>query len=134
MQYNVRLPGGGLEGLPELDVVGLNLKSRVAYVCEVTTHLHGMCPKSAVKIIDKHKQQREYAAKLLGGFGIHYMLWSPLVFPKQLALLQQIEGLELVVNKDFSNAVNELREIARKTKHDTCNPFMRIVQILEHLK
>jgi hypothetical protein len=34
VDYNVRTPGGGLEGLGELDVVGLNFKTKTAYVCK----------------------------------------------------------------------------------------------------
>jgi len=36
VDYNIRPPGGGLEGLGELDVVGLNFKTKTAYVCEVS--------------------------------------------------------------------------------------------------
>jgi hypothetical protein len=39
VDYNVRPPSGGLQGLEELDVIGLNLKTRTAYLCEVTTHI-----------------------------------------------------------------------------------------------
>ena len=34
IDYNVRPPGGGLKGLGELDVVGLNFNSNTAYLCE----------------------------------------------------------------------------------------------------
>ena len=37
VDYNVRPPGGGLEGLNELDVVELDFKNEIAYLCEVTT-------------------------------------------------------------------------------------------------
>ena len=39
VDYNVRPPGGGLEGLGELDVVGLDPDSGCAFLCEVTTHI-----------------------------------------------------------------------------------------------
>ena len=42
VDYNVRPPGGGLKGLEELDVVGLNFKTRTAFLCEVTTHIRGL--------------------------------------------------------------------------------------------
>ena len=42
VQYNVRAPGGGLDGLNELDVVGLNVDTGTAYLCEVATHLDGL--------------------------------------------------------------------------------------------
>ena len=42
VDHNVRRPGGGLSGLDELDVLGLDFKNRIAYLCEVTTHLDGL--------------------------------------------------------------------------------------------
>jgi hypothetical protein len=42
IDYNVRRPGGGLAGLDELDVMGLDFKNKIAYLCEVTTHLEGL--------------------------------------------------------------------------------------------
>lgn len=41
IEYNVRSRGGGLKGLDELDVIGLNFVTNTAYLCEVTTHLLG---------------------------------------------------------------------------------------------
>ncbi|MGR3715214.1 MAG: hypothetical protein ACU0B1_00535 [Thermohalobaculum sp.] len=42
VDYNARPPGGGLDGLGELDVIGLSFKDNKAYLCEVTTHLDGL--------------------------------------------------------------------------------------------
>lgn len=131
--YNVRQPGGKLAGLNELDVIGLNLPARTAFLCEVTTHLHGMRPQMLLKMPSKHEQQKKYAADHLQGFAVRYMLWSPRVTPKQAEALQAV-GFEVVVNGDFTNKVKELQVRARQTKHDTGNPFMRTLQILAHLK
>jgi hypothetical protein len=131
--YNVRPPGGKLAGLRELDVIGLNLPEKRAFLCEVTTHLHGMRPQMLDKMPRKHLQQREYAAAHLSGFDVRYMLWSPLVTATQATKLQTI-GFEVVVNSDFKRKVMELREIAKVIKYDTGNPFMRTLQILEQLR
>jgi hypothetical protein len=131
--YNVRNPGGGLAGLNELDVIGLNLPKKHAFLCEVTTHLHGMRPQVLDKMPAKHAQQQKYATEHLDGFAIRYMLWSPIVTPRQAERLREV-GFEVVVNQDFADAVGKLRAIAKSTKHDTGNPFMRTLQILEHLK
>jgi hypothetical protein len=132
--YNSRMPGGGLEGLPELDVIGLNLKARVAYLCEVTTHLHGMRPSAVKRCGPKHRQQRLYAKSMLDAFTTHFQLWSPKVFPAQAVELRKLSGLELVINGEFKKRVDQLRTLARKIKHDTGNPFMRTIQILEQLR
>lgn len=131
--YNVRPPGGKLEGLRELDVVGLNLPKKKAFLCEVTTHLHGMRPAMLDKMPSKHEQQKKYAAAHLDGFDVRYMLWSPLVTSAQAARLRTI-GFEVIVNSDFTRKVLELKAIAKITRHDTGNPFLRTLQILEHLR
>lgn len=139
VQYNVRPPGGGLPGLSELDVIGLNLRDKQAYLCEVTTHisglLYGTYDKTIQKVMDKHKAQKTYAAERLDGFVPKFMFWSPVVPKGPLTeQLRQIEGLHVVINEDFTAAVEKLREIASKTTHATGNPFIRTLQILEHLR
>lgn len=131
--YNMRPPGGKLAGLNELDVIGLNLPAKTAFLCEVTTHLHGMRPQMLDKMPAKHEQQKKYAAAHLEGFTVRYMLWSPRTTPRQAEVLKTV-GFEVVVNSDFTRAVEELRAIAKQTKHDTGNPFMRTLQILAHLR
>ena len=42
VDYNVRPPTSGLEGLAEFDVIGLRFGDTTAYVCEVSTHLGGL--------------------------------------------------------------------------------------------
>ena len=41
VDYNVRAPGGGLAGPPELDVVGFHFKEGTVSLCEVATHIRG---------------------------------------------------------------------------------------------
>jgi hypothetical protein len=132
--YNVRAPGGGLKGLPELDVVGLDLRKRRAFLCEVTTHLHGMNRSVAARMEKKYAHQRLYAETVLQGFTPCYMLWSPRVDAPELKSLRAHTGLTLVVNRSFKRAVNRLQKIAKDSRRTTGNPFMRALQILEHLR
>jgi hypothetical protein len=142
IQYNARLPEGHLPGLSEVDVIGLDLKNKVAYLCEVTTHLRGVLygtyQKTMKKIRDKFERDMEYSEKMLKDFPTrHYMLWSPIV-PKgkltpQLANLER-QGVELVVNEKYAERIKELAEIAHKKANDTGNPAFRLLQILEHLR
>ena len=53
VDYNVRSPVGGLEGLNELDVVGLDFKNKTAYLCEVTTHIRGVLYKDNITTVKK---------------------------------------------------------------------------------
>ena len=57
VDYNVRPPGGGLEGLAELDVVGLNFEKGQAFLCEVTTHLHGLRYGSYQESVEKVRDE-----------------------------------------------------------------------------
>ena len=140
IDYNVRVPGGGLEGLNELDVIGLDFKSQTAYLCEVTTHIRGVLykdnPATIKRIQKKYEHQRRYAERYLTPFPKrHFMFWSPVV-PKGIVTnaLEQIEGLELIVNAKYAACIDELKVRAKNTTHDTNNPFFRALQILEHLR
>lgn len=140
VDYNVRPPGGGLEGLGELDVVGINLKTSTTYLCEVTTHIRGLLYKdnkeTVRRIGRKFVRQKEYAKQHLSKFENHrFMFWSPVVPKGYLtANLSKVEGLELVINGDYKRRIEELRELAASTTHDARNPFFRMLQIMEHLR
>ena len=140
IDYNVRSPGGGLQGLNELDVIGLDFERKAAWLCEVTTHIRGLLYKdnrtTVARVTAKHAKQRHYAERYLGDFPTrHYMFWSPVV-PRGYVTehLARIEGLELVLNEDYAQCVAELREEARHLTNDVGNPFFRALQILQHLR
>ncbi|MEK3910241.1 hypothetical protein [Paenibacillus sp. FSL H7-0331] len=140
IEYNARPRGGGIKGLDELDVIGMNFVTKTAYLCEVTTHLLGALyidNKTTVeKISKKHLKQKEYAENYLKSFEhIRFMFWSPYVpvgyITNGLATLPE---LELIINKEYTSKINELKELARTTTNDSGNDFFRALQILEHLK
>jgi hypothetical protein len=140
VDYNVRRPGGGLEGLNELDVIGLDFKTKTAYLCEVTTHIRGTLYKdnttTVERISKKNQIHKEYADKFLEEFPErHLMFWSIYV-PKGAITegLNKIDDLELVINEEYTKRVSELRAKAKELTHDTGNPFFRALQILEHLR
>ncbi len=140
IDYNVRPPGGGLIGLSELDVVGLNLKSSTAYLCEVTTHIRGLSYKNnqetVKRIKKKHERQKEYASKHLTNFKKHkFMFWSPVVPVGYITEhLNQIESLEAIINGEYKRCIEQLRLLAKNTTHDVNNPFFRTLQIMEHMR
>ena len=140
IDYNVRPPGGGLIGLGELDVVGLDFNSSTAYLCEVTTHIRGLQygtgQETVTRIERKHARQREYAITHLTNFENHrFMFWSPVVPVGYLTEhLEGIEGLELVINGEYKKCIEQLRVLARDRTHDTRNPFFRMLQIIEHMR
>lgn len=141
VDYNVRPPDTGMEGLGELDVVGLRFRDSTAFLCEVATHLAGLeygtgYDGSIRKVTDKLARQRRYAEANLQPFpSRRYMLWCP-VIPRGRLLegLGAIDGLELVANGDYAARVRSLRRLAAGTTKDVGNPFFRTLQILEHLR
>lgn len=140
VDYNVRAPGGGLQGLGELDVVGLDLKNKKAYLCEVTTHIRGVLYKSnshtIEKIKKKHQRQQEYARQYLSDFqDVTYMFWSPVVPVGYVTNeLAKIETLTPVINGTFKKYVDELRALAAIETHDSGNIFFRFLQIMEKMR
>jgi len=142
IQYDARLPEGHLPGLNEVDVIGLELKNKIAYLCEVTTHvrgaLYGTYQKTLDKIRVKFERDKVFADKILKDFPArHYMFWSPVVPKGKLTLkLKELEGhdVELVVNEKYAERIEELRKVAREKKNDTGNDAFRLLQILAHVR
>jgi hypothetical protein len=137
VDYNVRVPGGGREGLNEIDVVGYSLTNREAYLCEVATHIRGLgygnYKESAERIERKFRHQRAYAGKLQKAFdcNVIYEFWSPNVPKGCVVELKKIKGLQLIINGGYKKRIDALRIRAQNDTHDTGNPFFRILQILE---
>lgn len=138
--YNVRTHSGKLDGLYELDVLGINHNLKEIYLCEVTTHLDGLAignnqQSTFNKIRAKHLFQQEYASKFYSEFNPKYMFWSPIV-SKSLneKLCKEIPTLEIITNYNYSLRISELKEMAKATTTDYGNIFFRLLQILEHLK
>lgn len=140
VDYNVRVQGGGLPGLNELDVIGIQFEKNTAYLCEVTTHLRGTLyrnnQETVKRVEDKYARQKAYAKKYLSQFDCHeFMFWSPYV-PKGYITsnLEKLDGLELVINGKYTRRVEELLNKARNEKQDTGNPVFRVFQILGSLR
>jgi len=141
IDYNVRPPGGGREGQTGFDVLGLNLKRKSCYLCEVATHILGLHygkgnQDTLDRIATKHARQVAYAEEYLSNFDqFHYMFWSPYVPEGILTTgLDKIEGLEMIINKDYTAKIDDLRDLAGELTHDLGNPFFRTLQILERLR
>ncbi|MAS09080.1 hypothetical protein [Salinisphaera sp.] len=140
VDYNVRPPGGGLDGLSELDVIGFNFKSDTVFLCEVTTHIRGLLYKNNSETVNriarKHERQQMYAEKYLSNFkSRRYQFGSPVV-PRGYITehLARLEGLELIVNGSYKRRIEELQAKAVKETHDARNPVFRVLQILERMR
>jgi hypothetical protein len=153
IQYNLQTQD--VQG--EVDVIGLNMKTRTVYACEVAVHLvtglqynkNGQ-PENVKRLTTKFKKDIAYLCKAFPDYTPVFMLWSPVVRNQktgskhnQLKDIQDIAvmlkaecavEIELVVNKKFQEALSALREIARKTRNELDSSVMRYLQVEEHLK
>jgi hypothetical protein len=141
----------------EIDVVGLNLREKKVYVCEVAVHLttglqyvKDKRPNNIQKLTDKFFRDIAYANKYLAEYEKHFMLWSPVVKQGKGAALynqlghlttiaeniRQAHGVEIefIVNEAFRDSLRELRAFARRTTADIKCPVTRLLQIEEHLE
>lgn len=140
----------------EIDVVAINLKERMVYVCEVAIHLttglqyvKERRPNNVNKLVEKFSRDIDYARTYLGDYEHRFMLWSPIVKEKpgnavynQVGHLEEVRRqilvshgveLECVVNDSFHEALIELRAYAGKQTSELQCPLMRLLQIEELL-
>jgi len=153
IQYNLKTPD--VQG--EVDVIGLNMKSRAVYACEVAIHLttglqynKGGQPDNVKRLTTKFKKDVDYLCKAFPDYTRVFMLWSPVVRNQKsgakynktkdtqdisdaLKSEREVE-IELVVNKKFQEALVALRAVARTTKSEMDSSVMRYLQVEEHLK
>ncbi len=140
----------------EIDVVGINLKEKKVYVCEVAIHLttglqyvKEKRPNNIQKLTEKFSRDIEYATKHFSEYVRHFMLWSPIVKDSQgdpqynqLGHLAAVKTnikekydveLECVVNEAFHSSLKELRQFAAAQTSALQCPLLRLLQIEELL-
>lgn len=140
----------------EIDVVGINLKEKKVYICEVAIHLttglqytKDKRPNNVNKLVEKFSRDIAYAKKYLAEYEHEFMLWSPIVRDSkgnpqynQIGHLEEVkrklfeaEGVELqcVVNEHFYEALKDLRKFAGGQTAELKCPLMRLLQIEELL-
>ena len=141
VDYNVHIPGGQAE----IDVVGINLGHRHVYICEVATHTQGLGYKEPEKtLLAKFERDFTYACEYFSDLKKSLMLWSPVVRAgQQTDVLTSITrvlkerhsfDLELVVNRDYLQKLEELREKAKELAGNPPHSVMRFLQIEESAK
>ena len=137
VEYGVQVPGAG-----EIDVVGLSLRDKRAYVCEVASHILGLQYKdNEATIVGKFKRAKQYADSSLLGIDIVYEFWSPVVrrgsqmgsMTNALATLRDEHRIvvEPVVNEMYSRRLSQLRAVASKETRNASHPILRFLQIEE---
>ena len=152
IQYNLRTPD--VQG--EVDVIGLNMKSRTVYACEVAIHLvtglqynKGGQPDNVRRLTAKFRKDVNYLCSAFKDYKRVFMLWSPIVKNQrsgskhnQIAHINEIARIieaecqvkiELMINKKFQEALQTLRKAARDTSKEMDSGVMRYLQVEERL-
>lgn len=140
----------------EIDVVGISNARKEAYICEVVTHLRTGIqyvkkkvarPDTSDRLIKKFVKGIQYGTQAFRGYTIDYMLWSPVVrrskgkeeynqFGHLQRALKEIKAMTgvtitLVINQDYVDAIDALREYARRETKEIKSPVLRFMQIEE---
>lgn len=152
IQNNLYLPD--IQG--EIDVVGVNLKKKEIYICEVAVHLitglqyvKNNQPDNIARFVNKFSKEIEYANKYFREYKKHFMLWSPIVKNQgknakhnQMRDIAKIKteikrkhhvNIEFIINREFQNCLAILRNYAKKETKELKSPVLRLMQIEEHL-
>jgi len=141
----------------EIDVVGMHLKEKRLYVCEVATHLEtglmyvkNSTPDNVDRFIKKFSKDIEYARKYFPDYEHKFMLWSPIVreskatakhnqmrdiveIKKQILKQYKVE-LDAVINKVYLQCLEQLQEIAAQKTEALGSNVMRLFQIESKLR
>jgi len=150
--YNVTNPD--IQG--EIDVIGINLQSKILYICEVAVHTYGLQyvtdnrPDDYNRFMSKLEKDIKYATKYFSDFIIKPMIWSPIVkISKETSKYNTIEELnkvvsdiklkydlsvELIINNKFYQCMNELKEYTDKETSEFKSNVMRLFQIERSLE
>jgi hypothetical protein len=145
-----------IEAQGEIDVVGINLKEKKVYICEVAIHLttglqyvKDKRPNNINKLTEKFTRDIEYANKYFATYEKHFMLWSPVVkrgkvdsVYNQMIHCDTVGAnikhsldvcIDFIVNDRFMECMNEMRAYAKSETADLKCPVMRLLQIEELL-
>ncbi|MBI4878876.1 MAG: hypothetical protein HY812_04340 [Planctomycetes bacterium] len=145
--YNV--PTRDIQG--EIDVVGINMRTRTVHLCEVAVHLEtgllyvkGGQANNVPKLVAKFTKDVAYARRYFRGYKKVFMLWSPIVRgadPRakhnQLRDVEDVKravrkmrvSLEVIMNADFKKAMDEMKAVALKETKEMKSPVMRLFQL-----
>jgi hypothetical protein len=152
VQYNLQTP----DTQGEIDVLGINIRDKSLYVCEVAVHLvTGLqyVKENRTDNVDrftkKFRKDIEYANKHFSDYKKHFMLWSPVVKNQsarardnQLRDVKQVSEtiqkeygytLELIINREFQKCLQVLRAFAKSETKELQSPVLRLMQIEEKL-
>lgn len=140
----------------EIDVVGINLKAKELYVCEVAIHLttglryvKDRQPNNVQKLTDKFSKDIEYGKKYFPNHKKLFMLWTPVVKYSgedtkhdQIKDIEKIQNnirskygieIEFIINEKFASCLSELRKYAAEETKELKSVILRYMQVEAYL-
>lgn len=147
VSFNVRT----VEQQGEIDVLGVHMRDRIVYACEVAMHLQtGLQYTDNVgKLTQKFRRAITYLEANFADFDKRLMLWSPIVkssragaqhdqsrdVSRVLETIGQVPGVRIVavINEEFQDALDALRRVSRFETKELDSPVMRMFQVEERL-
>ena len=152
LAYNVINP----DAQGEIDVIGITLKEKTVYVCEVAVHTSGLQyvtekrPDDYNRFKAKLDKDIQYAKKYFKRYTIIPMIWSPIVkisgIKAKYNTLKELErvktyikntynlDLHLVINASFKDAIEKLKEHTDTKTAEFKSNVMRMFQIERRLE
>lgn len=134
------------KGMSEVDVIGINLKDRKIFVCEVSAQMGGIYGNYPEKLNcgnpnNKFAKNQRYIEEHFKDFKIKHMFWCPILTEKQKEKFtlpdKDLDGkelkVELIAGQDFLKKVDELAARLETCKKDYASPVIRFLQVLAHL-
>jgi hypothetical protein len=152
VQYNLYTP----DTQGEIDVVAINRKERVVYICEVAVHLvtglqyvKDRRPDNVRRFIAKFEKDIDYGEEYFPDHERVYMLWSPIVRNQRpdskynqvndveeiVTHFRETRGVEIlpIINERYFEVLRELRAYAGSKTEALQSPILRLMQIEERL-
>lgn len=127
----------------EIDVVGIDTINKHVFVCEVAIHTRGLnYGRHGTYDTFRNKFEKciAYSDNKFDSYIKTYMLWSPVVKPAKVKELEKLKkalkrkhsiNLELVINRQFKNCFEELKEHVadQENTKEFKSPVLRLLQI-----
>lgn len=131
------------QNMGEVDVIGLNVKDKKLYVCEVTAELQGMGETNFNKytvfgVKNKFEKNKNFFSTHYSDYQIEYMLWFPFAPSKErMPILKerlQEQGITAYYEKDFLDEIENLKAKLSENTQNLASPFARFLQIYGRLQ
>ena len=137
------------KGMSEVDVIGINLKDRTIFVCEVSAQMGGIYGNYPAKLDyrnpnNKFAKNQRYIEEHFKDFNpktVKHMFWCPILTEKQKEKFilpgedsdEKELKVELIAGQDFLKKIAELAACLETCQKDYASPVIRFLQVLVHL-